>query len=163
VTAILRFRTSSPDETRRFGRALGAVLAPGSFVGFEGQLGSGKTVTIQGVAEGLGYDGYVTSPSFIIANEYEGRVPILHVDLYRIADSRELEDIGYRELFFSEGVALVEWPDRAPELLPPDRLRVRIEIEGESSRSIEVSAIGDGGEALIAALGREWPGSEETC
>lgn len=163
MTAILRFRTASPDETRRFGRALGATLGPGSFVGFEGQLGSGKTVTIQGAVEGLGYDGYVTSPSFIIANEYEGRVPILHVDLYRIVDSRELEDIGYRELFFGEGVALVEWPDRAPELLPPDRLRVRIDIEGESSRSFEVSGVGGGGAALLERLRLAWPGSGDRC
>jgi tRNA threonylcarbamoyladenosine biosynthesis protein TsaE len=163
VTSILRFRTESPDETREFGRTLGAALEPGSFVGFEGQLGSGKTVTIQGAVEGLGYDGYVTSPSFIIANEYEGRMPILHVDLYRIVDSRELEDIGYRELFFGDGVALVEWPDRAPDLLPPDRLRIRIEIEGENSRRIEVSATGVGGAALLDRLKAAWPGDEDPC
>jgi tRNA threonylcarbamoyladenosine biosynthesis protein TsaE len=163
VTAVLRFRTESPDETREFGRALGEALGPGSFVGFEGQLGSGKTVTIQGVVEGLGYDGYVTSPSFIIANEYAGRFPILHVDLYRIVDSRELEDIGYRELFFGEGVALVEWPDRAPELLPPDRLRIRIGIEGESSRVFEVSAVGEGGATLLESLRSAWSGSEDQC
>jgi tRNA threonylcarbamoyladenosine biosynthesis protein TsaE len=163
VTAVLRFRTTSPDETREFGRALGATLGPGSFVGFEGQLGSGKTVTIQGAVEGLGYDGYVTSPSFIIANEYVGRLPILHVDLYRIVDSRELEDIGYRELFFSEGVALVEWPDRAPELLPSDRLRIRIGIDGENSRAFEVSAVGEGGAALLESLRSAWPGSEDQC
>jgi tRNA threonylcarbamoyladenosine biosynthesis protein TsaE len=163
VNDSLRFLTRSPDETREFGRTLGATLGPGSFVGFEGQLGSGKTVTIQGAVEGLGYEGYVTSPSFIIANEYEGRMPILHVDLYRIVDFRELEDIGYRELFFGDGVALVEWPDRAPELLPPDRLRVRIDIEGENSRAFEVSATGVGGAALLEKLRRAWPAGEDRC
>ncbi|MCK4408945.1 MAG: tRNA (adenosine(37)-N6)-threonylcarbamoyltransferase complex ATPase subunit type 1 TsaE, partial [Candidatus Eisenbacteria sp.] len=157
MTAFLRFRTASPDETRAFGRALGAALSRGGFVGFEGQLGSGKTVAIQGAAEGLGYEGYVTSPTFIIVNEYEGRVPILHVDLYRIEDARELEALGYREIFFVDGVALVEWADRAPELLPPDRLRVVIDIEGPDDRAFTVSAFGNGGAKLLARLRESWP------
>ncbi|MFH1864610.1 MAG: tRNA (adenosine(37)-N6)-threonylcarbamoyltransferase complex ATPase subunit type 1 TsaE [Candidatus Eisenbacteria bacterium] len=163
MTTILRFRTASPDETRRFGRALGAALAPGGFVGFEGRLGSGKTVAIQGAAVGLGFDGYVTSPSFVIVNEYEGRVPIRHVDLYRIVDARELEDIGYREIFFGDGVALVEWADRAPELLPPDRLSVRIDVEGPDERAFTVSAHGPGGAELLARLTKLWQGSEDRC
>ncbi len=157
MTDTFRFRTASPDETRAFGRALGAALSRGGFVGFEGQLGSGKTVAIQGVAEGLGYDGYVTSPTFVIVNEYAGRMPILHVDLYRITDARELEDIGYREIFFVDGVALVEWADRVPELLPPDRLRVVIDIEGPDGRAFTVSAFGDGGGRLLARLRESWP------
>jgi tRNA threonylcarbamoyladenosine biosynthesis protein TsaE len=160
VTDTFRFRTASADETRAFGRALGAALSRRGFVGFEGQLGSGKTVAIQGAAEGLGYDGYVTSPTFVLVNEYEGRVPILHVDLYRIEDARELEDVGYREIFFVDGVALVEWADRAPELLPPDRLRVVIDIEGPDDRAFTVSAFGDGGAELLARLRELWPTSD---
>lgn len=132
-------------------------------MGFEGQLGSGKTVVIQGAAGGLGFEGYVTSPTFVIVNEYEGRLPILHVDLYRIVDSRELEDIGYREIFFCDGVALVEWADRAPELLPPDRLRVRIAIEGEDARAFTVDAFGEGGEALLERLRKSWTEDEDRC
>ena len=157
MSASLRFRTASPDETRAFGRALGAALSRGGFVGFEGQLGSGKTVAIQGAAEGLGYEGYVTSPTFVIVNEYVGRVPILHVDLYRISGAGELEDIGYREIFFVDGVALVEWADRVPELLPPDRLRVIIDIDGPDDRAFTVSAFGDGGARLLERLRRSWP------
>lgn len=163
MTSALRFRTTSPEQTREFGRALGRALSPGDFVGFDGQLGSGKTVAIQGAAEGLGHDGYVTSPTFVIVNEYEGRVPILHVDLYRIVDSRELEDIGYREIFFSDGVALVEWADRAPELLPPDRIRVRIDIEGADERAFTVEAEGQGGERLLERLKESWRESEDEC
>ena len=163
MTSTLQFRTVSPEQTREFGRALGAALAPGDFVGFEGQLGSGKTVAIQGAAEGVGYDGYVTSPSFVIVNEYRGSMVILHVDLYRMVDSRELEDIGYREIFFSDGVALVEWADRAAELLPPDRLRVVIEIEGRDERRITVDAFGDGGAGLLDRLRESWPGSDDGC
>ncbi|MEA3408754.1 MAG: tRNA (adenosine(37)-N6)-threonylcarbamoyltransferase complex ATPase subunit type 1 TsaE [Candidatus Eisenbacteria bacterium] len=157
MTDTLRFRTASSDETRAFGRVLGSALSRGAFVGFEGQLGSGKTVAIQGAAEGLGYDGYVTSPTFVIVNEYEGRVPILHVDLYRIVDARELEDIGYREIFFVDGVALVEWADRVPELLPPDRLRVVIDIEGPDGRAFAVHAFGDGATSVLERLRQSWP------
>ena len=139
---------------------MGAALTRGAFVGFEGQLGSGKTVAIQGAAEGLGYDGYVTSPTFVLVNEYEGRVPILHVDLYRIADPRELEGLGYREIFFIDGVALVEWADRAPELLPPDRLRIVIDIEGPDDRAFAVSAFGNGGAKLLTRLRESWPTSD---
>lgn len=163
MTAFLRFRTASPDETRAFGRALGAALSRGGFVGFEGQLGSGKTVAIQGAAEGLGFDGYVTSPTFVIVNEYEGRVPILHVDLYRVADAEELSGIGYREIFFGDGVALVEWADRVPELLPPDRLRVVIDIEGPNDRTFTVSGFGDGGAGLLTRLRESWPQDEGGC
>lgn len=152
VAKTLRCRTGSPEETRLLGRALGASLRPGGFVGLEGKLGSGKTVLVQGVAEGMGFDGYVTSPTFVIVNEYDARVPILHVDLYRIADTRELEDIGYREIYFTEGVALVEWADRAPEFLPPDRIEVVIGIAGREERDIEFTAFGEEGEAALERL-----------
>ncbi len=139
------------------------VLVVGSGSGMmiaDAAVNSGKTVAIQGAAEGLGYDGYVTSPTFVLVNEYEGRVPILHVDLYRIEDPRELEDVGYREIFFVDGVALVEWADRAPELLPPDRLRVVIDIEGPDDRAFTVSAFGHGGAELLARLRESWPTSD---
>jgi tRNA threonylcarbamoyladenosine biosynthesis protein TsaE len=156
VTDTFLCRTASPDETRRLGRALGESLRPGGFVGLEGPLGSGKTVLIQGVARGLGFEGYVTSPTFVIVNEYEGRLPILHVDLYRISDIRELEDIGYREIYFGEGVALVEWADRAPEFLPRDRLSVVIRIESEQERELTFTAFGDEGVATLHRLRDKW-------
>jgi tRNA threonylcarbamoyladenosine biosynthesis protein TsaE len=160
VIRTLRCRTDSPEQTRRLGRALGESLRPGSFVGFEGQLGSGKTVMIQGAAQGLGFDGYVTSPSFVIINEYAGRVLIHHVDLYRIVDPRELEDIGYREIYFGDGVALVEWADRAPELMPAGRLAVAIEIAGESAREIVFTAFGPEGEGILGRLRKALEGMD---
>ncbi len=158
MTETLRFRTTSPEDTRRFGRALGALLEAGDFVGLTGTLGSGKTVVIQGAAQGLGYEGYVTSPTFVIVNEYEGRVPVFHVDLYRIADPRELDDIGYREIFFGDGVSLVEWADRAPEMLPRDGLRIEIEVAGREERAFVVTALGERGRGLLERLSAAWPG-----
>jgi len=156
VTDTFRTRTTSPDETRALGRALGESLRPGCFVGLEGPLGSGKTVMIQGAAEGLGFDGYVTSPSFVIVNEYPGRVPIVHADLYRIADPRELEDIGIREIYFSDGVSFVEWADRAPEFLPDNRLSVVIKIVGEEGREMTFTALGDEGREALTRLREKW-------
>jgi tRNA threonylcarbamoyladenosine biosynthesis protein TsaE len=158
LTETFPFRTTSAEDTRRFGRALGALLEAGDFVGLTGTLGSGKTVVIQGAALGLGYEGYVTSPTFVIVNEYEGRVPVLHVDLYRITDCRELDDIGYREIFFGDGVSLVEWADRATEMLPSDGLRIEIEVVGQEERAFVVTALGERGRRLLDDLSAVWPG-----
>jgi tRNA threonylcarbamoyladenosine biosynthesis protein TsaE len=163
LTDTLHVRTASPDETRRFGDALGQTLEPGAFVGLEGPLGSGKTVIVQGAARALGYQGYVTSPSFVIVNEYEGRVPIMHVDLYRIASTSELEDIGYREVFFGDGVALVEWADRIPELLPSERLKVVIGMERRDERVIATTGVGDAGARMLARLRAVWLEQEGRC
>ncbi len=154
-TGSERFRTSSPDETRELGRALGALLEPGDLVALTGDLGSGKTVMIQGIARGLGFDGYVSSPSFVIVNEYDGRAPIYHVDLYRVEGADSLHDIGYRELFFGDGVALVEWADRAPELLPAERLEVRIGMTGRDGRVLAIEARGVRAAAVLGRLAAE--------
>ena len=133
-TGSERFRTSSPDETREFGRALGALLEPGDLVALTGDLGSGKTVMIQGIARALGFDGY---------------------DLYRIEGADSLHDIGYRELFFGDGVVLVEWADRAPELLPAERVEVRIGMAGRDGRELAIEARGVRAAAVLTRLAAE--------
>lgn len=154
--------TRSPEETRAVGRALGSALFPGAFVALVGELGSGKTVLVQGVADALGAGASVSSPSFVIVNEYRGRIPVFHVDLYRISDARSLVDLGYRELFYGEGVALVEWADRVPELLPADRLTVGLAFEGPSDRRLTIEATGPVHAAALAKValprtsGKDW-------
>jgi len=147
--------TRSPEETRELGSALGGSLLAGCFVALTGDLGSGKTVLVQGIADGLGCAGEVSSPSFVIVNEYRGRVPIYHIDLYRVTDSRSLHDLGYREYFYGDGVTLVEWADRVPDLLPPDRLDVSIELTGAEERRITMLSRGAlHSEALRAVVSR---------
>ena len=148
--------TRSPDETRDLGRALGEVLAAGGFVALVGELGSGKTVLVQGIAEGLGCEGSVSSPSFVIVNEYRGRVPVFHVDLYRVSDPRSLDDLGYREIFYGDGVALVEWADRAPDLLPDERLDASLEIAGPEARRVTLAASGPAHAAALEAAVAWW-------
>jgi tRNA threonylcarbamoyladenosine biosynthesis protein TsaE len=158
VTRTATFHTASPDESRALGRALGERLGPGSLVALTGDLGAGKTVVVQGIALGAGFQGCVSSPSFVIVNEYAGRVPIYHVDLYRISDPDSLYDLGYREVFWSDGLTLVEWAERAVGLLPEERLDLAIEFAGPSSRVMRAFARGEEAERVLRSLVGSWSG-----
>lgn len=148
------FDLASPDATLAAGRALGELLAAGDSIGLVGDLGAGKTRFVQGLAAGLGVPPAVrvTSPTFTIVNQVRGgRLPLHHVDLYRIDRSSELREIGLDDLFRGGGVVAVEWCDRFP-VLPDDHLRVILAVTGEHSRALEV----DGRGARGAALARAW-------
>jgi tRNA threonylcarbamoyladenosine biosynthesis protein TsaE len=115
--------TSSPEQTWRIGEALGRLLGAGDTVCLYGDLGSGKTNLSYGIALGLEVrDRYITSPTFAFVNEYEGRVPLYHLDLYRIEDPDELENIGFDEYVGADGVAVIEWAERAENDQPGDRV-----------------------------------------
>ena len=134
------YESWNEQDTYRFGEQLGQSAAAGSLYCLEGDLGVGKTVFTQGFAHGLGIEEPVTSPTFTIVQEYEtGRIPLYHFDVYRLADPEELEEIGYEEYFFGEGVCLIEWPSRIEELIPEDA--VRITIEKELSRGFDYRKI----------------------
>jgi tRNA threonylcarbamoyladenosine biosynthesis protein TsaE len=126
----------SPSETQRLGERLGRALAAGDVVALVGELGAGKTAFVQGVARGLGIVERVASPSFTIVNEHAGRVPLFHVDFYRLEAASELEHIGLDDYFGRGGVVVVEWADRFPDALPADRLEIRIEITGPRARRL---------------------------
>ena len=136
----------SPEETRALGEELGRQLCPGELVAFSGELGSGKTCMIQGVCAGLGVEDTVNSPTFILINEYGGRaqgrpVPIYHFDLYRLRNQAELEALGAEEYFYSQGICLVEWPERAGAALPPRRREVVLEHCGPQARRVVLKTI----------------------
>ena len=141
VDVPCRIRTHSPEETIAFGERLSERLGPGSVVGLFGVLGSGKTCLIKGICRGLGVSEPVTSPSFIIINHYRGRLPIYHFDLYRINSAEELYELGYEEYFYGEGVCLIEWAERAGELLPEGTVEVRLRYLGGTEREVEVRGI----------------------
>ncbi len=135
--------THSVEETRALAEQLGrAVLRPGDFVVLAGELGAGKTAFAQGVARGLGVTEPVVSPTFTIVREYQGDVPLTHVDVYRLGRLQELHDLGFDE-FPEDGVTLVEWGDVIGPLLPADRLEVRLELAGEEEREIEICPWGE--------------------
>lgn len=126
------YETLRPEETYRLGEAMGQKACPGTVYCLEGDLGVGKTVFTQGFARGLGVGGPVNSPTFTILQQYEdGRMPLYHFDVYRIGDVEEMEEIGYEDCFYGEGVCLVEWPSLIREILPERTVWVTIEKDVE--------------------------------
>jgi tRNA threonylcarbamoyladenosine biosynthesis protein TsaE len=134
-----RVRTSSPDETVALGERLGCVAAAGDLVCLWGDLGAGKTQVAKGIARGLGIVDVVNSPTFILMAEYAGRLPLFHVDLYRLADAADALAGGVIDDRQADGVTVVEWPDRMGDVLPAGRVDVRIGGSGDEPREIEVA------------------------
>ncbi len=132
----------SEAETIALGAELAAHLSPGSVVALFGELGAGKTKFVQGVCQGLGVARFVCSPSFVLANEYHGRLPVYHLDFYRIQREEELAELGLEEYFYGEGVCLVEWAERVLHLLPEERFEVTItpcSVDEPNKRRIVIS------------------------
>ncbi len=122
------FETNSPEETMAIGEAMGRAAAPGEIVCLNGDLGTGKTVFTKGFAKGLEIEDHVVSPTFTIVQEYHsGRLPMYHFDVYRIDDIDEMNEIGYEEYFFGDGVTLIEWSTLIAELIPTRVKKVLIE------------------------------------
>jgi tRNA threonylcarbamoyladenosine biosynthesis protein TsaE len=144
----------SLEETQELGRRLGEQLRAGDVVALIGPLGAGKTAFAQGVARGLGVppEARVASPTFTIVNEHRGRLTLYHVDLYRIGDAGELDEIGLYEYLNGDGVCVVEWFDRVPEAQPPDRLEVEIVIGDGDERVLRLRAHGPEAALRLGAL-----------
>ena len=122
------FETWKPEETYELGKKMGEEAVPGQVICLNGDLGVGKTVFTQGFAAGLGIEGPVNSPTFTIVQQYgEGRLPLYHFDVYRIGDIREMDEIGYEDCFFGDGVCLIEWSGLIEEILPEHVTKVAIE------------------------------------
>ena len=128
----MEYLCRSEAETEALGARLAAVLSPGDVVAYRGGLGMGKTAFTRGLARGLGYSGRVTSPTFTIVKQYDdGRMPFYHFDVYRIGDIEEMEEIGYDDYFFGEGVCLIEWAELIEELIPEGAISITIEKDLE--------------------------------
>ena len=140
----MEFITHSPEETEQLGAALGRKLNPGTILAYEGDLGAGKTAFTRGLARGLGAKDMVTSPTYTIVNEYlSGRMPLFHFDMYRLASSDDLWDIGWEDYLERGGVCAVEWSENAADAIE-GAIRVRIEKIGDESRRITI----EGGDFL---------------
>lgn len=133
-------RSASADATIALGERLGRVAAPGDLVCLWGDLGAGKTQLAKGIARGLGISDTVTSPTFILMNEYAGRLPLFHVDLYRLADAGDALAGGVVDDRQADGLTVVEWPERMGDVLPAGRLDVRIAGSGDEVREIQLMA-----------------------
>ena len=139
--------THDPEETFEVGRKIGMNAKPGQIYTLTGDLGVGKTVFTQGVAAGLGITEPVNSPTFTIIQEYEdGRLPFYHFDVYRIGDLEEMEEIGYDDYFFGQGICLIEWAELIEEILPEKRIEVTIEKDLEKGFECRKITIEERGE-----------------
>ena len=134
------FRTESPEETQALGEELGKTLKPGDVIALIGDLGTGKTCLTQGIARGVGIaqGEVVSSPSYILINEYNGKIPIYHIDLYRLETLTEIADLGLGEYVESDGICIIEWAERMADGLPDTCIRIYISWEDENTRSIKI-------------------------
>ncbi len=132
----LDFISHSETQTRRLGARLAPLLTPGDVLALVGDLGSGKTRWIQGVCQGLGVTDPVISPTFTLVNEYRGRYPVYHIDLYRLADTSEFATFGLEDYLNGSGISLIEWADRAKNLLPAEYLTVELYHLEETKRRV---------------------------
>ena len=138
----MNFITNTVEETIKLGISIGKRLNPGDIVCIDGDLGSGKTHLTKGIALGLGIDEHITSPTFNIVNEYEGRLKFYHFDVYRVNDPDEIAAIGFDEYIFSDAASVIEWSDYISELIPEEHIQIRIANESETSRSISIQWFG---------------------
>ncbi|KGG81227.1 ATPase [Caloranaerobacter azorensis H53214] len=150
---MVKIKTNSPEETYSFGYRLGKLLKSGDILCLNGDLGAGKTTLTQSIAKGLDVEDYVTSPTFTLINEYKGRYPVYHFDVYRINDIDEMYDLGFEEYIYSEGVTIIEWASIIEDILPLERLDITIKRGKEiDEREIIIEAKGNRYEEIIKEL-----------
>jgi len=148
--------TANQEQTWQVGKMLGARLEAGDTICLYGDLGAGKTSFSYGIALGLEVeDQYITSPTFTFVNEYQGRIPLYHIDLYRLKDPDELENIGFEEYLDSDGVTVIEWAERAEDELPAECLSVYLSYVSDNSREIGFLAEGERYQKIVEDLNNE--------
>lgn len=152
---VLEMVSRSPEQTRQIGCRLGESVLPGDVLLLVGSLGAGKTCLTQGIARGLGVPDYTASPSFVLMREYKGRLPLYHVDLYRLEQVEEVADLGLDDYFFNENVCVVEWADRALNLMPPEHLLIQLTYLSPRRRSVYLEPRGQRYDDLIGELNLE--------
>jgi tRNA threonylcarbamoyladenosine biosynthesis protein TsaE len=152
---MIRTLTKSVDDTRALAAEVAPLVRPGDLLVLAGDLGTGKTAFVQGLARGLGVSEPVTSPAFVLVRTYPGRLPLVHVDVYRLDHLQEVVDLGLPELVDEEGVAAIEWGDVVLPTLPADLLEIRLDQgDNDDDRTISFEAVGPSWAPRMAALGR---------
>ena len=149
-----RYTAANEPSTDQLGQMLAGVLLPGTVVALVGTLGAGKTRLVQAIAAALGVPhAEVTSPTFVLVNEYlEGRMPVYHFDSYRLRDDDEFLELGPDEYFDGDGITFVEWADRVANCLPPDYVRIEIDVTGETSREFQIASSSPHMDAIVEKL-----------
>ena len=148
----LNFKTHSAEETQNFGTRLGKLAEPGDIFLLIGELGAGKTCLTQGIAYGLDIHEYTLSPSFVIMRELHGRLPLYHMDFYRLDNIAEISDLGLDDYLFGEGVCVIEWANKGMTVLPEDHLVIKIDYLSGDERSFTIEPHGERYEKMLKEL-----------
>lgn len=151
----MELTSNSPEETQELGRRIGHLALPGDVILLVGNLGTGKTCLTQGIAWGLDIEEYTLSPSFVIMRELHGRLPLYHIDLYRLDDIGESIELGLDDYFYGRGICVVEWAEKAMSILPRDHLLIRLDYRNGTGRSLKISPSGQRYQGLIEQLKRD--------
>jgi len=152
---VLEISTSRFEDTFKVGQIIGTALGRGNVVCLYGDLGVGKTVLAQGIGCGMGVKQLINSPTFNLINLYENRIPLYHLDLYRLEGPEQLEQLGWEEYIFGDGVAVIEWPEVLQGLLPANYLKITLEKEmkcSEEFRLLTIEGIGKDGQTFLELL-----------
>ncbi len=138
--SILHIKSHSPEQTQLLGKRLGEIVLEGDVLLLEGELGTGKTCLVQGIAHGLGIKQYTFSPSFVLIREYYGRLPLYHIDLYRLNNVEEIDELGLEEYLYGNGICVIEWAKKGLSVLPRDYLLIELNYVStyETKRSISL-------------------------
>ena len=144
--------SGSPEQTQQLGKKLGQRAQPGDVILLTGDLGAGKTCLTQGIAWGLDIDEFAASPSFTIMREHYGRLPLYHVDFYRLDSVEDIYDLGIDDYLFGKGLCVIEWAEKGMELMPEERLLIEIEYVSENERKLELKASGKRYEEMLNDL-----------
>ncbi len=153
--------SNSPDETQQIGRRLGVLAQAGDLILLAGELGTGKTCLTQGIALGLCIDDYVSSPSFVLVREHPGRLPLYHIDLYRLDRAEEILHLGLDDYLAGQGVSVVEWADKALDFFPREHLLIMLRHLSEAMRTLYFEANGPRYEDMLSQMDRSSPISNQ--
>jgi len=153
---MLKLVTHSPEETQAFGRRCGELSKPGDIFLLTGELGAGKTCLTQGIAFGLGIKEYALSPTFVIMRQLKGRLPLYHIDLYRLDRLEETADLGLDDYLYGDGVSVVEWAEKALSLMPAEHLLIQIDYVDGSERLLKLKTEGKRYQDLVRELKKDF-------
>jgi tRNA threonylcarbamoyladenosine biosynthesis protein TsaE len=148
----LEIISHSPEQTQKFGTRLGELAQPGDTLLLVGNLGAGKTCLAQGIAQGLGIKEYAASPSFVVVRELYGRLPLYHIDFYRLDNLEEIAELGLDDYLYGNGVSVVEWAEKGLSLLPPEHLLIEMGYVSDTERSLKLKPAGKRYRKLVVQL-----------
>lgn len=156
----LEIVSHSPEDTQALGRILGELAAPGDVYLLVGDLGAGKTCLTQGILWGLGADEFARSPTFVLVSQYQGRMTMYHMDMYRLDSFDEILDLGLDEFLFGDGISVVEWAEKAPGAFPENHMLIQIQYIDEDTRRLTLNAFGERYSEIISRVMTNRTGSE---